>query len=194
MIRRAVSSSQPFALRPLHFKRLHRLAIDDIYVCAGRFRDDDVQIDHSDHEPAPWADVPWYIDDMCGYVNDEWGNVSSIHLGAYLMWRVNWVHPFFGGNGRTSRAAAYMVMCIHMATPLPGVNTIPEQIMRDRSRYYDALAQADANWEKERLNVSALERLVDQMLFAQLADTANLAGSSYRARGRRRTTRRRRRE
>ena len=47
---------------------------------------------------------------MCGYVNDEWGNVSSIHFGAYLMWRVNWVHPFFGGNGRTSRAVAYMVM------------------------------------------------------------------------------------
>ncbi|MBL8221394.1 MAG: Fic family protein, partial [Bryobacterales bacterium] len=28
-----------------------------------------------------------------------------------VMWRLNWIHPFFGGNGRTARSASYLVLC-----------------------------------------------------------------------------------
>ena len=171
-------------------RKLHGLAIDGLYPCAGTFRDGDVEIDFADHEPPPHEHVRWYVDDMCGYINDEWGRSSSIHLGAYLMWRMNWIHPFFGGNGRTSRAVAYLVLSIHIGTPLPGINTIPDQIMQDRDAYYEALAVADRQWERRRLSVKRMERILEEMLFRQLADTATVARSNYGGRTRRRTTRR----
>ena len=193
-MRRAVGPRYRFELTPRIIRKLHKLAIDDLYPCAGVFRDGDVEIDFADHEPPPHEDVPWYVDDMCGYVNDEWGHSSSIHLGAYLMWRMNWIHPFFGGNGRTSRAIAYLVLSIHIGTPLPGIKTIPDQIMQDPNAYYGALAVADRQWARGRLSVKRMERILEDMLFHQLARTATVARSNYRGRARRRTTRRQQRK
>ena len=53
-----------------------------------------------------------------------------IHLAAYTMWRVNWIHPFAGGNGRTSRAVSNLVLCARLGYRLPGTLTVPEQIGR----------------------------------------------------------------
>jgi Fic family protein len=190
VVRRSVGLRHRFELTPRIIRKLHKLAIDGLYPCAGVFRDGDVEIDFADHKPPPPEDVPWYVDDMCGYINDEWGHSSSIHLGAYLMWRMNWIHAFFGGNGRTSRAVAYLVLSIHIGTPLPGINTIPDQIMKDRDAYYDALGIADRQWARGRLSVKRMERILEDMLFHQLADTATVARSNYRGRAKRRTTRR----
>ena len=43
------------------------------------------------------------VEDMCDYVNENWEAKSAIHLAAYIMWRLNWIHPFADGNGRLSR-------------------------------------------------------------------------------------------
>ena len=93
---------------------------------------------------------------MCGYVRSNWDKPAP-HLASYLMWRVNWIHPFFGGNGRTARAAP--VMCARLGFVLPGAKTIPDLTVEDREPYYAALHKADENWQSGRFDVSDMESL-----------------------------------
>jgi Fic family protein len=79
------------------------------------------------------------VEDLCDYVNGQWTTRTALHLAAYVMWRLNWIHPFTDGNGRTSRAASYLVLCLRLGYLLPGRRTIPDQIAEDRTRYYKAL-------------------------------------------------------
>jgi len=45
---------------------------------------------------------------MCDHINENWAKLSPLHLAAYTLWRMNWIHPFVDGNGRTSRAVSYL--------------------------------------------------------------------------------------
>jgi len=81
---------------------------------------------------------------------------------------VNWVHPFMGGNGRTSRAASYLVMCARLGQKPPGGLTIAEQIVASRFPYYDALDAADKAWGEGRVDVAEMEGLLSGMLATQL--------------------------
>jgi len=131
-----IQSSTPstFSLTPEILRELHRLAIQDIYTCAGRFRNGPVQLSDGRHTPPPHEEILTLVEEMCRYVN-EGNNKSPVHLAAYLMWRHNWIHPFFGGNGRTSRAVSYLVLCAKLGYVLPGERTITDQIVGNRQPY-----------------------------------------------------------
>ena len=159
-----------FRLRPSTIQSLHRIAIQDIYVCAGNYRTAPVEIQGTAHQPPPWQEVPKLVEDFCDYVNDNWASSTPIHLAAYAMWKVNWIHPFAGGNGRTSRAVSYLCLCSKLGYRLPGTLTIPEQIVSNRQPYYEALDQADAAWAERRINVSRMEDLLGNMLARQLVE------------------------
>ena len=146
---------------------LQRLAINQIYTCAGSLRDGPVKIAGVKHQPPEHAEVPGLVADMCDYVNSNW-NRTPVHLSAYLMWRVNWIHPFFGGNGRTARAIAYLILCARLGFQLPGEKTIPDLIVASREPYYAALRKADAGWESGTLDIAAMEGLMSSLLAAQL--------------------------
>ncbi len=77
-------------------------------------------------------------------------------------------HPFTDGNGRTSRAVAYYVLCAKVGYLLPGHETVPEQIAADKRPYYEALEAADHAWENANLDLSALENMLDNQVAAQL--------------------------
>jgi Fic family protein len=156
-----------FRLTPAVLLDLHKYAIQDIYTCAGKFRTGQVYLSDKRHTPPPADQVPGLVEQMCNYVNENWEK-SPVHLSAYLMWRHNWIHPFFGGNGRTSRALSYLVLCAKLEFVLPGKNTIPQQIERDRNPYFDALHSADDAWKEGGVDVSAMEELVSDALAAQL--------------------------
>jgi Fic family protein len=94
------------------------------------------------------------------------------------MWRLNWIHPFAGGNGRTSRAVSYLVLCARPGYRIPGTNTIPEQIVANRQPYYEALDEADAAWAKNTTDVRAMERLLAHALAVQLSSILEAAGGS----------------
>ncbi|WP_204276686.1 Fic family protein, partial [Klebsiella aerogenes] len=76
-------------------------------------------------------------------VNDNWRDRTALHLASYVMWRLNWIHPFSDGNGRTSRITSYVVLSVKLGLVLPGTRTIPEQIVDKRSPYFLALEAAD---------------------------------------------------
>jgi Fic family protein len=111
-------------------------------------------------------------------VNDKWSEATALHLSAYVMWRLNWIHPFDDGNGRTSRAVSYLVLCMKLGYPLPGTNTIPDQIAGNKKPYYEALEAADAAWKANLLDVSQLERLLGDYLSAQLVGVMEQASGS----------------
>src|ERR1039457_5210833 len=147
---------------------LQRVAIQDIYTCAGNYRTGPVFIEGTTHQPPPPADVAGLVEEMCDYINGKWSQSSPIHMAAYAMWRINWIHPFAGGNGRTSRAVSYLALCSRLGCHLPGKLTIPEQIVSSREPYYKALDAADLAWSKNAVDVSEMENLLSALLARQL--------------------------
>lgn len=149
--------------------KLQSLAINQIFRCAGHFRDDKVILNGATHQPPDWQNVPPLVEEMCGYINDRWADKTAFHLSAYAMWRLNWIHPFFGGNGRTSRAFSYLILCAKLGFVPPAPDkSIPELIVANRRPYYEALRSADRQWESGVLDVSALEALLSDLLAEQL--------------------------
>jgi len=169
MIGRAIATGEPFQLLPSMLIELNALAVDGLEQVPGAYRTGPVFIGSSKHTPPDWRDVPRLVEEMCDYVNRRWITATSLHLAAYCMWRINWIHPFINGNGRTSRAAAYLVLCIHSSVLLPGHPTIPETIATDRTAYYRALEKADKAARYGRVNVTAMEELLGSHLAIQLA-------------------------
>jgi Fic family protein len=165
-----------FKLRPSALCELNHLAVDGLVPAAGVFRTGSVTITGSTHEPPPWKEVPRYVDDLCDYVNDNWAQ-TPIHLAAYVMWRLNWVHPFADGNGRTSRACSYLVLCAKLGYMLPSAGaTIPDRIAANKLPYYHALDAADAAYrEGSTVDVSKMEGLLEGMLARQLVEVVESA-------------------
>jgi Fic family protein len=157
-----------FVLRPSHMLELNRLAIEGLTRFAGVYRAFGMTIQGSQHQPPPAKDVPRLVEDLCDYINERWQSSSPIQLASYPMWRVNWIHPFEDGNGRTSRAISYAVLCIRLGYRLPGALTIPDQISADKKSYYVALEEADRAFAEGRTDVSQLERLLADLLAKQL--------------------------
>ena len=157
-----------FRLRPSILLSLHRAALEGINAYAGNFRPGGVEIKGSEHEPVGAHLVPELVEDMCDYVNDHWDSATAIHLAAYLMWRLNWIHPFADGNGRTSRIISYVVLCIKLGFVLPGLRTIPEQIETDRNAYFEALDAADTAIADGNLDLAEMESLMESLLATQL--------------------------
>jgi Fic family protein len=113
-------------------------------------------------------EIPERIEELCDYINEKWEEKSPVHLASYVMWKLNWIHPFTDGNGRTSRAASYLVLCLKLGYLLPGKRTIPDQIAESKTPYYKALEAADEAWENGKIDLSAMKALLRSMLAEQL--------------------------
>ena len=169
MIRNHVKDRErPFKLRAGYIIQLHKLALEGIHRLAGTYRNTPVTIGGSRHQPPDSAFVADEVQDLCSYVNDNWESKTAAHLAAYVLWKMNWIHPFADGNGRTARAISYVVMSIRLDSLLPGTPTIPDQIAADKNPYYNALELADEAWASGRVDVSILDELLVDMLAKQL--------------------------
>jgi Fic family protein len=157
-----------FKLRPSHLLHLQRFALEGLSSYAGNWRTAGIEIGGSKHKPPGAYMVPEEVEHMCDYVNDNWDQSSPVHLAAYVLWKLNWIHPFTDGNGRTARAISYLLLCLRLGYRLPGANTIPEQIAKDKKPYYEALEAADEAWAKNKIDLSKLEELLSGLLANQL--------------------------
>lgn len=167
-------------LRESHVLGLHEIAVRDIYSCGGKYRDTtkEVFIQNSKHQVPECALVPLHVRDAIAWVNRQCGR-SALERAAFAQWRFNWIHPFAGGNGRTSRAITYLIVCMSEGRMLPGERTMPTFIYEHRDEYLKALAAvdesqrlADAQSTEDHLiepNFSVMVEFLEKMLMKQLA-------------------------
>lgn len=156
--------------------QLHHEALAGIHVFAGTFRNGPAEIHGSHHEPPAAFMVGEEVAHMCEYVNENWATRSAVFLSSFVLWRLNWIHPFADGNGRTARALSYVVLNVRLDCLLPGTRTIPDFISTDKNPYYDALEAADLVWkERSEVDVSKVEALMEATLAKQLLQAAREA-------------------
>jgi Fic family protein len=176
LVERYFAERWKFALRLSIILSLHRDALLGVHALAGNFRPSTVEIRGSKHTPPDAYLVPQLVEELCDYINEHWEDASPVHLAAYIMWRLNWIHPFADGNGRTARAVSYLVLCMKMGGRIPGLRTIPDLIADKKQPYYDALEAADEIWVKEqRIDLAQLEELLGKLLGVQLVSALEQA-------------------
>jgi Fic family protein len=164
----ARESAKTLRLTPEVVRELHRLAMQDIYSCAGQFPTWSIRIIGSQHTPPEGDRVEGLVQDMCEKANEDEDDL--VHTAAFLLWKLNWIHPFGGGNGRTSRALAYLSTCARIQVDVPGRPTIAVYIDRNRNLYLDALMDADAAWQNSSVvDVSKMRSLLDDWLRKQIS-------------------------
>lgn len=166
---------RPFRLRVSIIQDLHRLALDGLSAYAGNWRPGAVRIGKSEHVPPGAHQVAGLMEEMCDWVMERWQTASPNTLCAYVMWRLNWIHPFDDGNGRTSRAVAYLVLCAAAGHRFPGRVTVPELIATDKRPYYHALEQIDASIDAGEPDLTPMKELLEPYLARQLTGAFEMA-------------------
>jgi prophage maintenance system killer protein len=147
-------------------KALNFHAITCLHTNAGEYRPCEVEV--GSHTPPQHFRVAALMEDFVNLVNRNWRETDSVVLAAFVLWRLNYIHPFINGNGRTARAACYFVLCLHVGHLLPGKTILPELIKRDRAVYVEALKAADESFAAGSLDLSVLHDLLSRLIQEQM--------------------------
>lgn len=148
---------------------LNSVAVANIAQFGGRYREEPIYV--GNHRPPHFKEVPNHMDRFISMIHENWTIVDHpTMLPAYALWRLNWIHPFVEGNGRTARAACYYLICMKQQKLLPGKKMVPERIRENRPLYYEALKAADDAWDQGQFDVSHLANYLADLLKKQLAD------------------------
>ncbi|WP_339857626.1 Fic family protein [uncultured Nisaea sp.] len=149
---------------------LNHVAVANIAQFGGRYREEPIYV--GAHIPPHFDRVSDEMDRFFSVVHENWTVIDHpTVLPAYALWRLNWIHPFVEGNGRTARAACYYLICMRFGALLPGNKIVPERIRENRDPYYAALQSADRAWNDGHFDVNELANYLQDLLKAQLADT-----------------------
>ncbi len=103
---------------------------------AGKYRDGNVIITGSNHNPPDASIVPTLMKDLVIWVRNNKNKFHPIELAAIFHHKIAFIHPFFDGNGRTARLAMNLIL-MQKGYPLVMI------LKNDRKRYYDSLEKAD---------------------------------------------------
>ena len=121
-----------------------------------------------EYEPPPPDLVVPLMDDLVNVTNWQLQTGDVVELAAKVLWRINHIHPFVNGNGRTARAICYYILCARAGQALPGAPILPERIRQSNNRplYYKALMAADGG------NCKPIVDLVRRLIKEQLDGVA----------------------
>jgi hypothetical protein len=147
-------------------KALNYHAISCLHFSPGQFRPCEVRV--GEYQPPAHYQVSALMQMFTNEVNRNWEAVDPVLLATMVLWRLNHIHPFINGNGRTARVTAYMVLCLKLGAWLPGTELLPERIRARREDYVAALRHADGSFGAGALDLAPLHRLVTELLDAQI--------------------------
>ena len=150
-------------------KSLNYHAIVGLHSAAGVYRPCEVNV--GKFKPPQFYRVEPLMDDFINAVNLKWESMSPTSLASLALWRINAVHPFINGNGRTARAVCYFILCVRIGNELPGSMTVPELMTKTpyRGIYDQALKEAD------KLNHTPLTALVAHLADVQVGSAKPIA-------------------
>ena len=152
-------------------KALNFQAITCLHTNPGEFRPCPVTVGNGgpgDFIPPQHFQVQALMDDFVNMVNSKWESSDPIGLAAFTLWRLNYIHPFINGNGRTARAACYYVLCVKAGDWLPGETILPELIRQERAAYVHALRAVDRSHLAGTLDLTPLHSFLSILLTRQL--------------------------
>jgi hypothetical protein len=143
-------------------------AITCLHIDAGEYRPCPVTV--GAHTPPDFYRVPALMDDFINVVNRNWDQTDAVVLTTYVLWRLNNIHPFINGNGRTARAACYYVLCVKSGGLLPGQTILPELIRQNRQEHIDALQHAHESFAATgNPDLAPLHAIITRLIDAQIA-------------------------
>lgn len=167
LVEASLAVGRPFLSQTI-IKAINFHAIACLHTNAGMFRPCPVFV--GDYTPPDHYRVPDLMDDFVNTVNRQWETADPVELAALVLWRLNHIHPFINGNGRTARAAAYFVLCVKVNGWLGGETILPELLRANRPDLVTALKAADESLDKGEIDLSALHDLIAKQLIIQLPD------------------------
>lgn len=173
IINAAIATNRPMVSTAI-IKALNYHAISCLHVNAGEYRPGRVQV--GDYVPPEHYRVPELMNAFVNETNHIWTNVDPVALGTYVLWRINNIHPFINGNGRTARALCYFVICVKSGGLLKGDPILPELIRANREEYVALLKAADTAYGGGQSNYlndlhAFLVRLLDQQMASAIDDS-----------------------
>lgn len=161
-------------------RQLHQLVVRETEKeYAGKYRDGAVMIGGSKQIPPDAVDVPRLMQELIVWFRKNEKTLHPIVLSALLHHKLVAIHPFFDGNGRTSRLFMNITL-MRIGFPLAII------LKTDRKKYYSVLQKADEG-DAEPLVLfiaQAVERSLDIYIrtFAK-EDTGKLVKLSDAAKG-----------
>jgi hypothetical protein len=170
LVKASIASGTPFVSTNI-MKALNFHAIACLHSYAGEFRPCQVVV--GDYEPPAHYRVQALMDDFVNSVNRDWERSDSIALASFVLWRLNHIHPFINGNGRTARAICYFVLCVKAGGLLPGTTILPELLRTERARYVAALQAVDASLKNGGPDLAELHTLMSELVHRQLQSESN---------------------
>lgn len=181
----SLATGRPF-LSSAILKALNYHAIACLHGNAGEYRPCEVKVVKTGvgadpvvvHTPPQPYRVQGLMDDFVNQVNRAWEKADDLTLAAFVLWRLNWIHPFINGNGRTARAAAYFVLCVKAGGWLAGQQILPELIKSNRAGYEAGLKAADESSGDVALLRAYLQALLEQQIGAAEQPVSNAEMSS----------------
>ena len=151
------------------FLQIHALTIEGIYPCAGHYRDalTLVEITDTEHKPSHASQVRLDVFDMLEWLYGNGVSQSPLHRAAFVLWKVNHIHPFNGGNGRVARSLAYLVMVTEVAPVFAG-EPLPAKLKARKDEYVLGLKAADKG------DLRLLQQLVLECFQQQVAEISSM--------------------
>lgn len=149
-------------------------AIVCLHSAAGEFRQCPVHIgDGKGHKPPQWIFVQALMDDFINQINTSISNADPVLLASFALWKLNWIHPFVNGNGRTARLVAYYILCLKFGGMIAGAPSLPELLRRERGQpndpYVLALQAVDKSYKDKGVpDLAPLHSLLESLLTEQL--------------------------
>jgi Fic family protein len=127
----------PTPLSEKVIRELNGIVMHDIdREWAGRYRNSNVIIGGASHAPPEAIEVPRLMHELIKWTKKEGRKLHPVELAAVFHHRLVFIHPFFDGNGRTTRLAMNIIL-LRAGYPLVVI------LKNDRKRYYRLLAEAD---------------------------------------------------
>ena len=106
-------------------KALNSHAVAALHDTAGAYRPGSVTV-AGQKFPPPAEEVETLMDSLVSELNAKNAlGVDASAAAAYALWRINRIHPFENGNGRTARAVCYYILCVRSGGWLPGRTILP---------------------------------------------------------------------
>jgi len=122
------------------------------------------------HTPPSHEQVETQMARFWDNLDRLWDRLSPVETAALAIWAVNHIHPFMEGNGRSSRALCYFILCVKLGAWLPGSLSLPEQIrLHHRPEYCEILGRMDAAMDENgmtdlgEMTAFLNDRITDQL-------------------------------